>query len=118
KDALAATLTLHHKVPCVLGFDAEHKLCAWISGSRLALPEHKAVLIGQAHPFAAHVMDDIMAFCEHPGSGDLVLAGWRDGLKPMTFAMENGSHGGFGPHETHGIALLDSLRELPLRDYE
>ena len=118
KDALAATLTLHHKVPCVLGFDSAHKLCAWISGSRLALPEHKAVLIGQAHPFAAQVMDDIMAFCEHPGSGDLVLTGWRDGLKPVTFAQENGSHGGFGPHETHGIALLDSLRELPPRDYE
>src|SRR5690606_13154101 len=75
-------------------------------------------LIGQAHPFAEQVLDDIVALCEHSCSGDLVIAGWRDGHPPVSFALENGSHGGFGPHETHGIALLDSRRELPLREYE
>lgn len=118
KSALAAKLTEHHKVPCAFAFDDEQRLYCWISGRRLALPEHQAVLIGQAHPFAAYVMEDLMATCRHPGSGDVIIAGWRDGMLPVTFAMENGSHGGYGPHETHGIALLDSRRELPMREYE
>jgi endonuclease/exonuclease/phosphatase family metal-dependent hydrolase len=118
KSALAAKLTEQHKIPCVFAFDDQQQLFAWISGQRLSLPEQRAVLIGQAHPFAAQVMDDTLAMCRHPGSGDLILCGWRDGMQPLSFALENGSHGGFGPHETHGIALLDSPRELPLREYE
>jgi endonuclease/exonuclease/phosphatase family metal-dependent hydrolase len=118
KSALAAALTEHHKIPCVFAFDDAHQLFAWISGRRLTLPEQRAVLIGQAHPFAEQVMDDTLAMCRHPGAGDLILSGWRDGMLPLSFANENGSHGGFGPHETHGIALLDSRRELPLREYE
>jgi endonuclease/exonuclease/phosphatase family metal-dependent hydrolase len=118
KALLAAKLTEHHKIPCVFAFDDERNLHAWISGRRLSMPEQRAVLIGQAHPFAAQVMDDITAMCRHPGSGDLILCGWRAGMLPLSFANENGSHGGFGPHETHGIALFDSRRELPLREYE
>jgi endonuclease/exonuclease/phosphatase family metal-dependent hydrolase len=118
RSTLASTLTRDHAVPCVLGFDDSRNLHAWINGLCLALPEHQAVLLGSEHPFAAQVMDDIQALCKHPGVGDLIISGWRDGVNPVSFALENGSHGGFGPNETHGIALLDSLLELPDRPYE
>src|SRR5690606_32470965 len=32
--------------------------------------------------------------------------GWRMGVEPLTFAVENGSHGGFSPLETAPFALL------------
>lgn len=118
RSQIAAALTRDHHVPCVLGRDDTGKLHVWVDGQRMDLADSRDTLIGRTHPFAGHVMADIQALCQHPGAGDLVVAGWRSGVQAVSFATENGAHGGFGPEETHGIAILDSQLELPARAYD
>lgn len=113
KRFLAAKLADEHQVPVVLYRDEHDEVHACIEGGQLRLPRDLALLTGDDHPFAAVLGDDLLALCRHPGAGDLVIAGWRAGLRPVTFALEHGSHGGFGPKETHAFALLDGAAVLP-----
>ncbi len=55
--------------------------------------------------------------CEHPDAGDFILLGWRDGVTALSFAEENGAHGGITPEETNGFALLPGNIWLPAREY-
>jgi endonuclease/exonuclease/phosphatase family metal-dependent hydrolase len=67
------------------------------------------------HPPAirAEIAKDLLAFFAHPDTGDLVLLGWSPWDKPWSFAEEYGGHGGFGPEETQGFALLPPRTRLP-----
>ncbi|MCP5145453.1 MAG: endonuclease/exonuclease/phosphatase family protein [Gammaproteobacteria bacterium] len=119
KTRLAQRLVEDGQVPAALGYDDDGVLHAWVPGRELILPRDAQELIGADHPFGQFVPEDLEALCRHPGAGDLVIAGWRAGTdQPLTFARENGAHGGFGPNETHGVALLDSQAQLPARGYD
>ncbi|MEQ8663301.1 MAG: endonuclease/exonuclease/phosphatase family protein, partial [Gammaproteobacteria bacterium] len=113
-DALPIFVT-EAQVPAALYRAQDGTLVAATRHGLLRLPEQSSELVGADHPFADQVRDDLVALCAHPDVGDLVLSGWCAGADPVTFAVENGAHGGFAPRETNGIALLDSARELPPR---
>lgn len=115
--ALAQRLVDEAHVPAALVRDGTDRARAWTRDGELLLPRDGTRLVGDDHPFRDAVIADIVALCHHPQAGDIVIAGWARGVAPLSFAIENGAHGGFNPTETRGIALLDAAAPLPLREH-
>ncbi|UZJ45001.1 endonuclease/exonuclease/phosphatase family protein [Marinimicrobium sp. C6131] len=111
--ALSHELVHTHRVSAVLTVMASGSILACTAQGELSLPEDSARLFGAGHPFVAVMGDDLVRLCRHKDAGDLVLLGWCDGAPSLTFAQENGAHGGVAPEETGGFALLP--RDVPLR---
>ena len=55
---------------------------------------------------------ELKELCFHPDCGTFVISGWRLKGRSVSFPYENGSHGGPGPEETDGFALLP--RDIPI----
>jgi len=87
----------------------------WSKQGPVRLPEDGPRLLGEDHPFVEETVADLAQLCRHPDAGEFVMCGWCAGERPMTFAVENGSHGGPGPNETHAFALLPA--DFPSPEY-
>ena len=76
-------------------------------------------ILGVDHPFLEEATQDLIAMCHHPDAGEFIASGWCAGHEALSFAIENGAHGGFGPLETNGFALVSGDIELQdnARDY-
>ncbi|MFC6631772.1 endonuclease/exonuclease/phosphatase family protein [Microbulbifer taiwanensis] len=97
------------RIPLVLyrsGPETDASVLGWCKEGPVRLPEDGPRLLGEDHPFIEETAIDLARLCRHPDAGEFVMCGWCAGEKPMTFAVENGSHGGPGPNETHAFALL------------
>ncbi len=81
-------------------------LRVWTTEGEFILPQDAQKIIGVEHPLLKEVTEDLVRLCHHPNAGDLTFMGYKPGQKPMTFPVEDGSHGGIGPQETSGFALL------------
>ncbi len=110
-------------VPLVLYRRGDRIICVTPAGSgELATMAPQA--FGQEHPFLAEVTRDMETICRHENSGDFIISGWRPDRSSLSFAVENGSHGGPGSTETKGFLILPdtltndgqrSFRPLDLR---
>ncbi|MHB1188893.1 endonuclease/exonuclease/phosphatase family protein [Thiobacillus sp.] len=118
RDFVARELAHTHKVPLVLNVTAPGMLCARTDAGEFHLPRDTVAMFGAQHPFIDAIGEDLVRLCEHADAGDLVLLGWREGVAPLTFATENGAHGGASPEETHGFALLPRDTPLAAREHE
>ncbi|MDP5211026.1 endonuclease/exonuclease/phosphatase family protein [Microbulbifer sp. 2205BS26-8] len=79
----------------------------WWKHGPVRLPEDGRKLMGDQHPYPHQAIADMTSLCGHPDAGDFMMYGWCAGERqPLTFAMENGSHGGAGPNETQAFALM------------
>jgi len=116
RDLIARELAGAHGIPVVLSREAPNLVRAWTAAGEFRLPQDRAALFGSAHPFLDAIGEDLVRLCEHPDAGDFVLLGWREGVRPLTFAEENGAHGGVLPEETNGFALLPV--DAPLAERE
>ena len=97
--------------------DGEQTVKAYTSAGQMTLPQDAHHILGEDHPFATQVREDLIALCRHPDAGDLIISGWQPGA-PISFPPENGAHGGPGPQETHGFLLLpDHLEHEPAIDH-
>ena len=105
-DRVAYELAHTHQIPVVLAVAAPGLVHAITAVGDFELPRDSATLFGAQHPFIDSIGADLVRLCEHADAGDFVLLGWRDGSKPLTFAIENGAHGGLAPEEVNGFALL------------
>lgn len=122
KAQLAEALANEGKIPLVL-YVSNGDVMAVNRKGKFALKDHAEVLLGVDHPFAAQTAEDLVRTCRHPDAGDLVISGWTPEGTPITFAVENGSHGGPGKEETAGFVVLPPelsgsksfLRPLDLR---
>ncbi|MFO7594015.1 MAG: endonuclease/exonuclease/phosphatase family protein [Pseudomonadota bacterium] len=115
-DFIARELAQTHKVPLVLRVTSTTSVRADTDEGEYRLPQDQAALFGSKHPFLDSLADDLSQLCRHADAGDLVVLGWREGISPMSFAVENGAHGGISPEEPHGFALLP--HDAPLQDRE
>ena len=70
------------------------------------LPEDRAEIFGPAHPYLDEAAADLVALCQHPDAGDFIISGWDYQETPLSFASENGAHGGPGSTETRGFLLV------------
>jgi hypothetical protein len=112
RDRVARELSGRHGVPLVLTRCAGGSPLVLAAGDAYELPRDQARLFGAAHPFVDELGNDLMCLFAHPDAGDIVVLGWRDGVAALTFARENGAHGGASPDETHGFALLPEAAPL------
>ncbi|MBW6508581.1 MAG: alkaline phosphatase family protein [Desulfuromonadales bacterium] len=117
KASIAAELVQTHQVPVVIRQIAPGRFRACTATAEFQLPEDIIALFGANHPFIDALGDDLLRLCEHPDAGDFILLGWCDGVTALSFAEENGSHGGISPEETNGFALLPRDTWLPAREY-
>lgn len=106
KAAIAQLIVEEGHLPLVL-YRADHgAVQGWAAEGPISLPEDAKKLL-EGHPFMREVTEDLINLCYHPNAGDFIACGWRAGEDAtLTFAAENGSHGGFSPFETTPFALL------------
>ncbi len=118
RDFIARELAQTHQVPLVLSVLSKGTLHARTANGEYRLPRDRAILFGARHPFLDEIGEDLSRLCEHPEAGDIVVLGWREGVSPLSFAIENGAHAGAMPEETHGFALLPEDAPLAVRKSE
>ncbi|WP_323844463.1 endonuclease/exonuclease/phosphatase family protein [Microbulbifer magnicolonia] len=111
RDEIARLIVDKAKVPLVLyrtdPGDPTSPVRGWWAQGPVRLPEDGARLLGDEHPFPDEAIADMVRLCSHADAGDFMMYGWCAGQEPsLTFALENGSHGGAGPNETHAFALM------------
>ncbi|KPP98896.1 endonuclease/exonuclease/phosphatase family protein [Marinobacter sp. HL-58] len=117
RHRLSHSLVHHHQVPVVLTVDGEGCILAYSTLGIHRIPDDTALLFDERHPFITMLGQDLACLCRHEDAGNLVALGWHQGVDPLSFAIENGAHGGLTPEETHGFALLPIDAPLPVRDY-
>lgn len=93
-------------IPLVLMAAGPERARAWSAEGEFVLPDDAARILGQDHPFLEEVARDLVTLAHHTDAGLFVISGWRLRKPPLSFPVENGAHGGPGPHETAGFALL------------
>jgi endonuclease/exonuclease/phosphatase family metal-dependent hydrolase len=69
------------------------------------LPRDVRLLRGPSE-IRAELAADLAALARHRYAGDLIALGWHPARDPLTFADENGSHGGVSPEEVVGFLML------------
>lgn len=114
---VARELTRNHQIPLVIANQSPERLHAWTDSGEYELPDQIADLFGSEHPFLEELSHDLLALCQHPGAGDLVILGWRKGATAVSFAAENGAHAGAKKEETNAFSLLPEDTLLPVRSH-
>ena len=112
---LAERLVREGGVPGVM-LQTKDGAIAWLHArGETAVPEGVPAMLAGTHPEAVRheIAHDLTTWLQHPHTGDLVLLGWSPSDVPWTFAPESGAHGGFGPEESRGFALLPARTRLP-----
>ncbi len=104
--ATARDLVERAAVPAVLAAADDGTVRAWTHAGEHVLPRDARAVVGEDHPFLEAVGEDLATLVRHPDAGDFVLLGWKPRGTPLSFAFENGAHGGPGRRETHAFALL------------
>lgn len=105
-DRLARAMVQRAGMPLVLRKRGDSGALAWTAEGVFDLPRDGVRVLGADHPFLDEVAADLAALCHHKDAGDFVLCGWSAGAQPMSFAIENGSHGGPGAAETTAFAIV------------
>lgn len=105
-EAYALPLVAEAGVPLVLFRTESGTVRAFNARHHGPLPDERTSLLGADHPFLEEATADLIQLCQHPDAGDIVLSGWDPAQQPLTFATENGAHGGPGSEETRGFLLV------------
>ena len=103
------------KIPVVLIPKEAGQVEARTLKGKFMLPEAASEILGKDHPCLKEAACDLVALCDHPSAGTIIISGWCQGKKLITFASENGCHAGYGPEETRGFALLPPDAPLSLQ---
>jgi len=106
RQRLAEALIEQAKVPMVSVAAGPDQARVWTKEGQFVLPQDASRVFAPDHPFLEELTRDFIRLCQHPNAGDFVLWGWSRNGPIYTFPLENGSHAGPGPEETHAFALL------------
>jgi endonuclease/exonuclease/phosphatase family metal-dependent hydrolase len=106
KEILANELIHVAHIPVVLFLNENQEVVAKTSQETFLLSSDGSKLLGDDHPFLEETTQDLIAVCLHKYAGDFIFLGWHTNTDYVTFRLENGSHAGPGPNETHAFAIL------------
>lgn len=115
-SVLARALVEEANVPMILMRGEAGTAHAWTAKGYFELPANAADVLGADHPFLQEAAQDLVNLCHHPDAGDFIACGWCAGADAVSFAIENGAHGGAAPLETHGFAMLSGDIEFHKQD--
>lgn len=114
RRALAQRLVKEGMIPGVLLRDQEGNVTWFHARGETRVPDEVPPLLPHPEPMRRQIAEDLAYFCATENVGDLILVGWSPWVDvPWSFAPERGAHGGFGPNETQGFALLPAHTPLP-----
>lgn len=113
RRALARRLVAQGGIPGVLLRDEAGRVTWFHAQGEARVPEDVPALLPHPAPLRAEIAQDLVGFAAHPDFGDIALLGWSPWELPWSFAPERGAHGGPGPNETQGFALLPANTRLP-----
>ena len=113
RRALAQRLVRQGMIPGVLLRETGGTVTWFHAGGEARVPDDVPALLPHPEPLRAEIASDLVTFMENANVGDLVLLGWSPSGPAWSFALERGAHGGFGPNETQGFALLPVHTPLP-----
>jgi len=114
RRALAQRLVKQGMIPGVFLRTQDGAITWFHERGESRVPDEVAPLLTHPEPMRATIARDLAYFCSTPNVGDLMLVGWSPWVAtPWSFAPERGAHGGFGPNETQGFALLPAHTPLP-----
>jgi len=106
KERFAKDLIQHAHIPLVVLPDDGKKIIIWTQNGRIHLPEQAHEVFDSTAPYFEEMTEDFISACRQSNVGDIIIYGWQEDRKDYyTFAMENGSHGGFTRKETDGFVL-------------
>jgi endonuclease/exonuclease/phosphatase family metal-dependent hydrolase len=117
KEKIANKLINTAHIPVVLFLNKTQQVIAKTLQDTFLLPRDGAKLFGQNHPFLQELSQDVVRLCIHKHAGDFILMGWHYNKDYITFRMENGSHAGPGPNETHAFAILPKDTHIDDHDH-
>ena len=110
-ESYARELVRIARVPMVLLRRPDGAVTAFNRRGESGLIENRAEVLGALHPYLDEAAADLARLCNHPDAGDFVICAWDPGQVPLSFAIENGAHGGPGFEETRGFLLVpDRIR--------
>src|SRR4051812_38976240 len=113
RRALAQRLVKEGQIPGVLLRDQNGNVTWFHARGETRVPDEVPAMLPHPEPLRREIAKDLLAFTDNANIGDLVLLGWGPDGAAWSFAAERGAHGGFGPHETQGFALLPAHTPLP-----
>ena len=116
RDALARKLAQEANIPMVMVPVSDDQIHIWTPDDEYQIPGDEERLLGSHHPFLKEASEEWVDMCHHPDSGDFIISGWRLDATPITFPVENGTHGGMGPEETRAFALLPLGAPVPNKE--
>ncbi|MBM9604964.1 endonuclease/exonuclease/phosphatase family protein [Desulfopila inferna] len=99
------------KIPLVFYRADDDVICVTGSGSG-TLSQKAAEAFGEDHPLLQEVTRDMEILCRHRDAGEFIISGWRPQGAPLTFPIENGSHGGPGKNETQGFVIVPDILDV------
>lgn len=105
-ETYARRLVAEAGIPIVLVRGAADTAEVWNARGRWELPRDHREVLGHRHPFGEETARDLAALAHHRDAGELVFCGWNPDGDSLTFALENGAHGGPGAEETRGFLLV------------
>lgn len=113
RDTMAERLVHEASIPLVITPNGDHQATAWTEAGHFSLPRDATVVLGHDHPFLEETARDLVALCHHQDAGDFLISGWTTKRRSLSFAAENGSHGGPSPEETGAFAIIPEDAPLP-----
>lgn len=109
---LAAALVSEAHVPLVLHKHSATSVHATTRAGEYSLAQNPVAVLGAEHPYLEAACKDLIELCHHPDAGVLIACGYTPGGQALSFAIENGAHGGSSIDETSTFALLPADIEL------
>ncbi len=119
RSTLARALCIETGVAAVLFLNSRGVIRVRRPHSEYNLHENPAALVGTEHPWPEMVYQDLKRLCAHPDAGVLIACGQHPqngGHQPenpdnsakmsLSFALENGAHGGWSSAQIDAFALL------------
>ncbi len=111
-SALAQALCKEAHVPVVLYCNPAGQVRVCRRRSEYNLNENPSALFGADYPYPEMACEDIQRLCQHPDAGVLIASGQlpsqpeNTDYRALSFAVENGAHGGWSDQQTDAFALL------------
>lgn len=111
-SSLAHALVEQANAPMVLHKNTAASVRVRTQAGEFSLLEDRVAVLGAEHPYLDAACEDLVALCQHPEAGQLIVCGYCPGGQALSFAVENGAHGGSSISETSAFALLPA--DIPL----